>query len=313
VKNFVFKVSLLLCIVYAVVCFVLYFLQTPLTFPGSIMEFRDKERALSLGRVKHLKEVKWTNSLDEQLDGFEIDNSSVKDNHVDGSHQSQLPSSQQDHAVINEDSATRYIIYFGGNADDVWKSTPVLNHPRTVSRSLNYPGFAASEGDISEENILNSMKDWVNSLGFKSTDRLTFIGRSLGSGVATQIAYWVQQQGIVNPEKLSLVLITPYDALWKVGRSRFPWIPVNLIMTSRLESDLVIGDFRGDLHIVISEVDTRVPHDRTEELVNAYLSRAQDLARLKQPVFTQDTIFGHHHNNILNSTKLESLLHRYSR
>jgi pimeloyl-ACP methyl ester carboxylesterase len=52
-------------------------------------------------------------------------------------------------------------------------------------------------------------------------DDIAVVGRSLGSGVATQLA---AQRPVSR-----LVLVTPFDSIVSVGQAAMPWIPVGLL------------------------------------------------------------------------------------
>ncbi len=58
------------------------------------------------------------------------------------------------------------------------------------------------------------------------------IGRSLGSGVAVQLA----ANPVSKPTLRQLILVTPYGSLAEIAANSFSWIPVNWLLKDRFDS-----------------------------------------------------------------------------
>src|SRR5687768_4325056 len=100
----------------------------------------------------------------------------------------------------------RAIVYFGGNAEDVSQSVPDLAvaFPDRAIYALHYRGYGGSAGSPAQAGIVAdalALHDLVQS----DHDDIVLIGRSLGSGVAMQVAG-------ARPAT-RLVLVTPFDSL----------------------------------------------------------------------------------------------------
>ena len=110
------------------------------------------------------------------------------------------------------------LLYFGGNAQEVsgWMR---MRHqaPDWAWAALNYRGYGASTGKPSQQALV---ADAVAEFDALSADpridprRIVVVGRSLGSGVAVQLA-------AQRPLK-ALVLATPFDSLTSVASERYP-------------------------------------------------------------------------------------------
>ena len=66
--------------------------------------------------------------------------------------------------------------------------------------------------------------DWARA----EYSEIAVVGRSLGSGVAVQLA-------AARPVS-RLVLVTPFDSLVSVGQDALPWLPVSWLARDRFES-----------------------------------------------------------------------------
>jgi uncharacterized protein len=121
------------------------------------------------------------------------------------------------------------VIYFGGNAESVTASAEALARaaPDRTWVFVNYRGYGGSTGEPSEQALVAdalAVWDWART----EHSEIAVVGRSLGSGVAVQLA-------AARPVS-RLVLVTPYDSLVSVGRDALPWLPVSWLARDRFES-----------------------------------------------------------------------------
>lgn len=121
------------------------------------------------------------------------------------------------------------VIYFGGNAEDVSMNTPdFLRHlPEFTVYLVNYRGYGGSTGRPAEDALYAdalAVYDFVD----ERHARVSTIGRSLGSGVATYLA--------TSRDLERLVLVTPYDSIDRLAQASFPIFPVSLLLKDRYDS-----------------------------------------------------------------------------
>ena len=162
------------------------------------------------------------------------------------------------------------LIYFGGNAEDVGTSIGSFAE-RLPGHSLyfvNYRGYAGSSGEPSEAALVGDAVALYDRLQARHP-RISVLGRSLGSGVAVQLA----SARTVD----RLVLVTPFDSLVNVARVHFPWLPIRLLMLDRYDSAARIPAVRSPALVVVAEADEVVPRARTDALINAFSVRPRVL------------------------------------
>ena len=162
------------------------------------------------------------------------------------------------------------LVYFGGNAEDVGASIGLFAE-RLPDHSLyfvNYRGYAGSSGEPSEKALVSDAIAMYDRLRSRHP-RISVLGRSLGSGVAVQLA---SERDIER-----LVLVTPFDSLGKVGQAHFPWLPVRLLMLDRYESAVIAPAVRAETLVVVAEADEIIPRARTDALIAAFRVRPRVL------------------------------------
>ena len=94
---------------------------------------------------------------------------------------------------------------------------------------------------------------------------VSVVGRSLGSGVAVQLAS--------GRDVSRLALVTPFDSLVNVARTHFQWLPVGLLMLDRFDSAREAPAIAADVLVIIAEADEIIPRGRSDALIEAFRSR----------------------------------------
>lgn len=160
------------------------------------------------------------------------------------------------------------LLYFGGNAEDVGASIGRFAE-RLPGHSLyfvNYRGYGGSTGKPSEHALVRDAVALYDELRARHGE-IDVVGRSLGSGVAVQLA---SERDVGR-----LALVTPFDSLVNVARAHFPWLPVGLLMRDRYESAGRAPGIASRVLIVIAEADEIIPRARTDALARAFRTRPQ--------------------------------------
>jgi hypothetical protein len=98
------------------------------------------------------------------------------------------------------------------------------------------------------------------------------VGRSLGSGVAMQVA--------VRRPVRRLVLVTPFDSLVATAADLFPWLPVRHLLRDRWDSAAVADRLASPVLVVRAGRDATVRPARTDRLMEVL---AADTAVLDLP------------------------------
>jgi fermentation-respiration switch protein FrsA (DUF1100 family) len=159
------------------------------------------------------------------------------------------------------------IIYFGGNAEEVTAyagEVAARYGPRAVVM-VNYRGYGESGGKPGEQALVAdalAIHDWVAGRGDVDAARIAVHGRSLGSGVAVQLA--------AARRVRCLVLTSPFDSLVAVARSHYPWAPVGWLMRHRFESIAFARSVSIPALVLIGEIDDIIAPENSQRLANAW-------------------------------------------
>lgn len=158
----------------------------------------------------------------------------------------------------------RALVYFGGNAEAVQLNRDNFARwfPRHTVYLVAYRGFGASEGAPTEEGLVGDALALFDHVRRRHRGApVDVIGRSLGSGIATQVA---AQRPVHR-----LALVTPYDTIADVGQVHYRWLPVRLLAKDRYDSVAHLPSYKGPLLVVRAGRDMVIPHANTQRLIDA--------------------------------------------
>jgi len=158
------------------------------------------------------------------------------------------------------------ILYFGGNAEEVsWMLERARETPGTGWLLTDYRGYGSSKGAPSERALVSDALAWYDlaaTLPGIDRSRILVLGRSLGSGVAVQLAH-------ARPVR-ALVLATPYDSLAAVAKRYYWYLPVDWMLRHRFDSDRLAPGLKQPLLALIAERDEVIPPAHAEALFKAW-------------------------------------------
>ncbi|KTF39255.1 alpha/beta hydrolase [Xanthomonas translucens] len=168
----------------------------------------------------------------------------------------------------------KVLLYFGGNAEDLRQAraqlAPLL--PGYSVYLLAYLGYGASDGTPNEAALIGdalALYDHVRAA--QPQAEIAVLGRSLGSGVASQLA--------ARRPLARLVLVTPFDSLVAAAQAHYPWAPVRWLLRDRYDSASALRTYRGPLLVLRAGRDQVVPAASTQRLLDA-LPQAPTLVAL---------------------------------
>ncbi len=156
------------------------------------------------------------------------------------------------------------VVYFGGRSEEVsWVVRDAARlFPGMAVLAVNYRGYGASQGDPAEQHMVEDGRllfDWLAERHHVDPARVAVVGRSLGSGVAVQVA-------LERPVH-SLVLITPYDSILALAKRKFRAVPVEYVLRHRFESVRYAPSLTAPTYVLRAASDDVVPHSHTDLLV----------------------------------------------
>ena len=156
------------------------------------------------------------------------------------------------------------VIYFGGNAELVAGSASDLAAalPNKTLYLVNYRGYGGSDGSPTETQLFNDAEkifDAVAAINGAQHQRISVIGRSLGSGVASYLA---SRKPVAR-----LILITPFDSILRVAQAAYPVFPVRWLLKDRFESDKYAPLIKAPVLVLLAEHDAVIPSNSSRRLL----------------------------------------------
>ena len=178
----------------------------------------------------------------------------------------------------------RALIYLGGNAEDVSASLPTLDRafPDRALYLLHYRGYAGSTGKPSEQALVGDAVLLFDRVAAAHPD-VVVVGRSLGSGVALQLA--------ARRQVARLVLVTPFDSIVDLAARQYPFFPVRWLLRDKYESWRYAEQLQTSTLVLAAEHDEVIPAWSTQRLVS----------RFRPGVATVQVLPGVGHNTISES------------
>ena len=171
------------------------------------------------------------------------------------------------HAPGNE----KTILYFYGNADTL------ANYPVFFKKfadagynvlGINYRGYGGSKGKPSEAGLYLDGDAALKFLErYSDLQNIIVVGRSLGTGVAVEIASKNEIGG--------LALISPYTSINAVAEKVYWFLPVNLISRYKFDSLAKIASVKAPVLIIHGELDKLIPFSQAESLDKAVKNKHQ--------------------------------------
>lgn len=155
------------------------------------------------------------------------------------------------------------VIYFGGNAEDTSRVLPDLRvaFPSQSIYVMHYRGYQGSGGEPSESALVGDALALFDHVASKA-DHIRVIGRSLGSGIAVQVA-------AARPVG-TLVLVTPYESLLRVVQELNPIVPVSLLLRDRYESATYAAEIKAPVILIAGAADQLIPMAHAKDLAGRF-------------------------------------------
>jgi dipeptidyl aminopeptidase/acylaminoacyl peptidase len=165
------------------------------------------------------------------------------------------------------------VLYFGGRSEEVsWVARDAGKlFPGMTVLAMNYRGYGDSHGVPAEIQMVEdgcTLFDWLAAHAHVDATRVALVGRSLGSGVAVQVA----KERPVH----SVVLITPYDSILAIAKRRFRAMPIEYMLRHRFESIKHASALKAPTYVLRAANDVIIPHSHTDQLVSKLVQLVGD-------------------------------------
>ena len=154
------------------------------------------------------------------------------------------------------------LVYFGGNGEDIGPRRHELagRFADHTCYLVAYRGYGASGGRPGERALTRDAVALHDLVAARHPDgAVDVVGRSLGSGVAMQLA--------ARRPVRRLVLVTPFDSMAANAADLFPRLPAHRLVHDRWDSAAVAGSVRARILVLRAGRDTLVLPARTDALV----------------------------------------------
>lgn len=159
------------------------------------------------------------------------------------------------------------VIYHGGNAEDLAGHCEVLSQGLKVNALLvNYRGYGQSEGTPGEKEMVAdaiAIFDLFCNEQNLSPTNIFLMGRSLGTGIAVQVA-------AARPQAAGVILVTPYESIAVVAKFHYPWLPIKRILRHPFLSIDYAPGIKTPALILLAEFDQVIPVESGRRLGEAW-------------------------------------------
>lgn len=160
------------------------------------------------------------------------------------------------------------VLFFHGNAGHVYGWAQIRKELLPLDAGLliiDYRGYGKSSGKPSEPGLYRDAAAalaWLRSRGVVASDILLF-GKSLGGGVATELARGTRFRG--------LVLESTFTSIQAIIAHLFPVFPVGALFPDRFESLAKLAELRCPLLVIHGTADELIPVSEGRALYAAAL------------------------------------------
>jgi uncharacterized protein len=159
------------------------------------------------------------------------------------------------------------VIYFGGNAEEVTSFAPLVAdlYGERAVLLVNYRGYGESGGKPGETALVAdgaALFDWAVRRGDFDASRIALHGRSLGAGVAVQVA-------AMRPAKC-VILTSPFDSALEIAKATYPWLPISLLIRHPFDSMARAPGILAPALFLMGTTDTLIPMGHSERLAAAW-------------------------------------------
>ena len=151
---------------------------------------------------------------------------------------------------------SKTLLFLHGNAGSLENRIEKLNHFGNMKLNfliIAWRGFSGNEGKPTEQGLYEDTRSaikWLNSKGI-TEENIIIYGESLGTGVAIEVSQ--------NKNFAGVILESPFTSMTDVGKDKYPFLPVQLLLKDRYESDKKIKNIKSPILVMHGRVDNIVP------------------------------------------------------
>lgn len=174
-------------------------------------------------------------------------------------------------SVLHNGKGRNAVVVFHGNAGYALHRDYLINgflalddQQSWTIHVFEYPGYGARKGPPSEEHIKATAGEAVKSLFNENYDHIFLVGESIGTGVATHLAEQFSER------IKGVLLITPFTSLVDVGKTHYPFFPIEWLLRERYDNIKPLKGYGGPVAFLIAEADEIVTASLGHKLYETY-------------------------------------------
>jgi fermentation-respiration switch protein FrsA (DUF1100 family) len=162
------------------------------------------------------------------------------------------------------ESPRAVVLFAHGNAGNITFRTEVARILQRRGLSVfmfDYRGYGRSEGQPNEAGILDdtrAARAKLAELASVAPSDIVLMGRSVGGGVVVDLA--------ANDGARGLILESTFTSLPDVAAIHYSWLPVRMLMRTRMDSASKIGRYTGPLLQSHGDRDATIPYELGQRL-----------------------------------------------
>lgn len=168
------------------------------------------------------------------------------------------------HAWYIPNSKSKIVILVcHGNAGNISHRLDTLARFHDIGLNVllfDYRGFGQSSGEPSEQGTYRDAQsgwDFLISKGY-APEQIVIFGRSLGGGVATELA--------TRQQPAAVILESTFTSVPDRGAELYPWLPVKLLARTHYDNLAKISRINSPLLVLHSPVDELIPFHHGQRL-----------------------------------------------
>jgi hypothetical protein len=128
---------------------------------------------------------------------------------------------------------------------------------------FEYPGYGSREGKPSKEAFVSAATSAVDALLAADRRPLYVLGESIGSGVAAALVS-------ARPAISGAVMMIPFARLAEVASTRFPFLPVRLLLRDDFDNRKALAGYSGRVAVVVASRDDVIGPGPGHSLYESY-------------------------------------------
>ena len=146
-------------------------------------------------------------------------------------------------------------LYFHGNGGNLTyrsKRFTLLSEDGAGVMALSWRGYGGSTGSPTEDGLMADARAAFASVRARVDEKqIVLVGESLGAGVAVMLA--------AEASVAAVILDSAYSSIADVAASKFPWLPVRLLIQDEFRADLAAGHVQAPVFQVHCTEDPVIP------------------------------------------------------